>query len=57
MVLQLYSTSCKWKLPGYSLGHDIDISGESDVSFADDTRVYRDVSDTSDCDILHRDLD
>lgn len=33
MVLQLfYSTSCKWVLPGYSLGHDIDISGESLIS-------------------------
>ena len=38
--------------------HDIDIGMESDVvSFEEDTRVYSDVSDTSDCDILQRDLD
>ena len=42
----------------FILMHDIDIGMESDVvSFADDTRVYRGVSDTSYCDILRRDLD
>ena len=37
--------------------YDIDVGVESGVSFAYDTRVYRGVSDVSDCANLQKDLD
>ena len=68
--LQLCRISCEWSTPWYSfrpftffylmrimMRNTYDIAESDIVSFVDDTRVYRGVSDTSNCDTLQKDLD